>query len=319
MKFIIHIGTHKTGSTLIQNICAKNSKNLRKYGIYYPTANYKSSGHHELAWAIRKKEHNIVDNLLSDIFKKCGSCDRILLSSEDFEFIQDLSYLKEHLNGHAVDVVACLRRQDRYLESEYNEHVKNFNIRYSEDIFKFFMYHNFDSRFNYKILLDNWSNISSDTNVKVLSYDNINKSGNLIQEFLKTSIGIEYLDILNQDDLAIRSNVSINPISLIYLTRLNKEKNIPIDYFNRFIYLISNNSFPINYKHNMSFLGREFASRLIKRYAITNNYVSDHYYSKKALFDNMHIDQELIDYYDDFSIDLYNYFKREAELMISMT
>lgn len=315
MKFIIHIGTHKTGSTLIQNICAKNSKNLRKYGICYPTDNYKNSGHHELAWAIRKKEHNIVDKLFSHILKKRGSCDRILLSSEDFEFVSDLSYLKEILNGHAVDVVVCLRRQDRYLESEYNEHVKNFNIRYSEDIFKFFMYHKFDARFNYKNLLDNWSNISSDKNVKILSYDNVINSGNLIQEFLKTSIGIECLDILTQDDLAIRSNVSINPVALIYLTRLNKERNISIDYFNRFVDVISNHSFPIKYKNNISFLGREFGSRLIKRYAITNNYVSDNYYSKKPLFNDMNIDQELVDYYNDFSIDLYNYFKRKAELM----
>ncbi len=42
MRFVIHIGTHKTGTSSLQTFCVANRRTLLDQGIYYPTNKYAS-------------------------------------------------------------------------------------------------------------------------------------------------------------------------------------------------------------------------------------------------------------------------------------
>lgn len=60
-KVVFHIGQHKTGSKFLQTFLALNSKNLKRYGVYYPTSfNYQKisayrNSHFNLFALIRKE------------------------------------------------------------------------------------------------------------------------------------------------------------------------------------------------------------------------------------------------------------------------
>ena len=56
MKFILHVGTHKTGTTSIQKYCRKNEDVLKEESILYPNFDVigkpKRYAHHEVAHAL---------------------------------------------------------------------------------------------------------------------------------------------------------------------------------------------------------------------------------------------------------------------------
>ena len=48
-KFILHIGTNKTGTTAIQSFLYNNSQQIRNLGFSYPDFGIHNHGHHNLA------------------------------------------------------------------------------------------------------------------------------------------------------------------------------------------------------------------------------------------------------------------------------
>ncbi|WP_146140413.1 hypothetical protein [Zobellella endophytica] len=308
MKIIIHIGTHKTGSTLIQKLCAQNHERLKDHGIHYPVGFFSQAGQHELAWAVKNNNHELADKLINDILHTCGSSHTIFLSSEEFEFINDFRYLREKLQDHSVEVVAFLRRQDKYLESEYNQHVKMFDVKFSDDIFKFFMYHNFEQRFNYHRLLHRWKENIPGSEVRAFSYDKAAKSGVLVQSFFRDILKVDHTKIIDEADLNKKSNVSINPLGLIYLARFNKEKNIDPQTYQRFIKNISEYDFPSVPGKKNAFLSTDFSRRIVSRYAMSNRQTVIKFCDMAGLFDEHFDDANVIDYYHDFHDDLYKHF-----------
>lgn len=45
---VLHIGTHKTGTTSFQNMMWKNARKLANYGVIYPRIHARHTGHHGL-------------------------------------------------------------------------------------------------------------------------------------------------------------------------------------------------------------------------------------------------------------------------------
>ena len=76
----LHVGPHKTGTTLLQKFMLDNTPALAEQGLVYPSNYIKIFGHHEL----RQK---IVDRALSDEDVQFinQSTQNILFSSEDFK------------------------------------------------------------------------------------------------------------------------------------------------------------------------------------------------------------------------------------------
>ncbi len=145
MKYTLHIGQSKTGTTALQDFLSRNRKKLREFGICYP--DYYSGG-----VALNLENHNAFSESLTghkrfprftaekyfkqfnDQAEKFG-CHTILLSAESFfgghprawEIPPDRDYadmygaklqkLKSLIKEQPCVVVVYLRRQDERLES----------------------------------------------------------------------------------------------------------------------------------------------------------------------------------------------------------
>lgn len=133
MRVILHIGTHKTGTTSIQEFCQGNRSHLASAGIDYPQTYLVPSrryfGHHCLPWQLlgqgpdRRPWPDGLDDPLGDLRERVERDDAaaVLLSSENFCRLgsDGVERLRDALAGVRVDVMLYLRRQDLYLQSLY--------------------------------------------------------------------------------------------------------------------------------------------------------------------------------------------------------
>ncbi|MDB6455123.1 hypothetical protein [Falsirhodobacter sp. 20TX0035] len=120
---LLHVGPHKTGTTALQRFWQENRDHLARNGVLYPG---QDDAHHALAhdllgWKVRKFDR---DKLLA----ACAEieCDTVILSSEDFSFLNtdQLRRLRNLLEGHEVRVVYFLRRIPDALYSFWQETIK---------------------------------------------------------------------------------------------------------------------------------------------------------------------------------------------------
>lgn len=117
MRVIIHIGTHKTGSTALQMSLSRSK------GFLYPKSGRPpqhaiSFGHHLLPWSLtRGHDLKAWDDLDSEM---SGSrLDKVVLSSEEFDTLNEdqIDFVASRLPD--AEVVMYLRRQDKFVQSMY--------------------------------------------------------------------------------------------------------------------------------------------------------------------------------------------------------
>jgi len=95
MKLYLHCGYHKTGSSFLQTLFARNRDSLRESGIHFPVASREydmisgeiSPGNGpELAKAIKENDNQKSSELIAGYVSdaKRNGCDSILISSENF-------------------------------------------------------------------------------------------------------------------------------------------------------------------------------------------------------------------------------------------
>jgi len=122
MRLIIHGGIHRTGSTALQKFLSGNRQLLARHGITYP---FDTANHQRIAWDIfagRLPGPKLV-SLLQEATAG-GDNQALLLSGEDFSIHKDLTWLKPVSAAFQVEAHFYLRRQDIWLMSWYNQHVK---------------------------------------------------------------------------------------------------------------------------------------------------------------------------------------------------
>ena len=160
-KLYLHIGTHKTGTTEIQQslIFAKNNLVKEKiiYLPYFPSS-------FELM-RIKCLDNNMVaqcTDYLQEQTKRYSSQFRFIMSFEGFSGDLEQGYknsrliaqtLKEATSEFDVSVIVYLRRQDTFLESAYTQ------LIHQGESFSFSEFrNNYDfSSFNWLDLLNNYS------------------------------------------------------------------------------------------------------------------------------------------------------------------
>ncbi|MEK8016659.1 MAG: glycosyltransferase, partial [Candidatus Parabeggiatoa sp.] len=149
----IHIGIHKTGTTSLQALFAKNKLLLERKDIYYPTEGLYSVNNrrHLLAHAvcdkpIPEKFRRIIElenieftkeKCIADIRRDVDStdCNHILITSENFwgSDLKALNKLKSVFDKLSFEprfiIIAYVRRQDKYIISEYNQEVKDKRVQ----------------------------------------------------------------------------------------------------------------------------------------------------------------------------------------------
>ncbi len=226
MQLFLHIGAHKTGTTSLQNAFHASRGRLSKAGLNYPASHDGRKGHHDLAVAIRSE--NSVDEIAAYYRKVLTSKDHSagLLSSEEFEFFakpHEFETLKETLSGFDTKILFWVRRQDKFLESEYSQHVTMEGTAYPGSLNDFFYRYDFRRRFNFVRITDLWSSHFGADNIRVRVYDrDILKNGSSIDDCLG-AIGFGDQQIAMDQ---IETNHSLNGSALDLVRRLN-EMNAP--------------------------------------------------------------------------------------------
>jgi len=125
-KIYVHIGTHKTGSTSIQNFLSSHTGPLLRENILFPSAGRHLLGHHHIAWELREDERlgglgGYLQNLLDEL--QGSSSETAVISSEDFEYMSryplQLRGFMDALRavGYEPVLVAFFRERNAYLRS----------------------------------------------------------------------------------------------------------------------------------------------------------------------------------------------------------
>lgn len=202
MNIILHIGTHKTGTTSLQHFLAQNRKILHKRGLYYPSYTLVDfpdhTAHHELANALAgdPKAHMSIDDtkgFIEACEQEVTRNDTVFFSAESLfrqvkkkckldywgakeEFIREAAHL---FRRHEVKIMVVLRRQSDYAESIYQENIKKTDYSGS---FKEFVTR-FAPRFDYNRHLNIWQKHFKEVNAFV--YEDLQTDKGLIPNFLK--------------------------------------------------------------------------------------------------------------------------------------
>lgn len=224
MKTFLHVGTHKTGTTLIQRFAAANRAELKKRGLWYP--NYDFPGqpghytHHHFARAVAGEVSNqirpgqleaFVGRLAADaeqprtlllsselayrLAMKTGENVRVIegapkTAEETFwrrrgAYLTRLSRTLAPLNP---EVVIVLRGQGDYARSLYQEQVKA--SRYTESLRTFLK--DYRSRFEYFRQIGLLRELVGP--VKILIYEDLCEGGGLLENFF-AALGVDIRDM----------------------------------------------------------------------------------------------------------------------------
>lgn len=207
----------KTGTSAIQNFIKSNQIFFERNNFYFPPSNADAMNY--LAFSLLDKvpkyvhhklpiSANVLYEKLNDEIK-ISKQDNIILTTEAFYLISTKYFLgknatiKVHdfLNNSNYDfkIIAFLRRQDDYLETQYNQHIKthNFWSLYEKDIISF--YEEKKELFDFNLILNRWASVFGEENIKVTIYQ---KSRNIILDFL------EILGINEVPELSKESNIN---------------------------------------------------------------------------------------------------------------
>jgi hypothetical protein len=258
MKILyLHIGTTKTGSSAIQAFCSTNRSQLAKKGFYYPKSLYKypkirprRNGHFlfgalydEDGNRLKEQENARFEEGMAKIVEYFAKYDNIILSDEGLFLASNLvkknlwRLLKKHseTHGYTIRIITYLRRQDQFLMSRWNQHIKlNFSHNTWEDTLAYIME---KRRFvlQYAEKLDELSGYFGAENIIVRRYDRSSfPNGNIIADFLQIlglELTSEFVTAPDDDNVRLKGNTVeikriinsipyLNPEEITYLRQI---------------------------------------------------------------------------------------------------
>jgi hypothetical protein len=207
---ILHIGSHKAGSSSIQYFLARNAERLRPFGVIYPQIGRQRWAHHRIKNDLLADPQNMAGwNEVRDL-GKAHPDKRIVISSEGLETLKErhIAHLKRHLDGIPTRILVYVRDLASVLPSRYNQLTKmGINIR----DFDCFYAHRGPSR-GYELAsrTELWADVFGWENLRIRSLDSRSLAGgDLIQDLLSVlDVSLDELGGPAAEGLALR-NVSL--------------------------------------------------------------------------------------------------------------
>lgn len=236
-KLIIHIGTHKTGTTSIQETLGNSQDILKKHGIFYPPEppfnhyafsavflNNPMNSFYARAGGFQSIEELQTDlNALKVHWAKLFQYSQeeiFVISAENFDAYEDgeVVKLKRFVNVYFDDIkiIVYMRHPITGIISRWEENIKHLNSQpSSEEILK-----NVKKRYSFTFL-ESWLKYFGKENVIVRPFDNkALKNGDLIEDFFH-SVNIPDINI-NELNIC-RSNESLGKNVVLFLLEYNKK------------------------------------------------------------------------------------------------
>lgn len=214
MTIVLHIGSHKTGTTAIQRYLARHRQPLSAQGIWYPRdsellENGRDSYNHlNIARSLdctgkpKTYSNEQLRQMVAALVARARDYDTTIVSAEAFwrigfgrhpadgnnsilwkRKLNNVAHIRQ-LFGESADVtvVAALRERAVYLQSSYSEFI--LATYYQKSIHKFLAYIQHVS--DYLQQLESWQ---SQFPVRVLSYEQLCAQGDLPVAFLSALLG----------------------------------------------------------------------------------------------------------------------------------
>ena len=263
---IIHIGTHKTGTSALQRTLSRNSERLLKAGVRYLRAGREGvTAHHDLAHALRKRlDKSVWQEVRKELAESQSSIN--LISSEAFWFC-DPERLKEELpDAKDVRVVVYLRRQDRYLQSLYKQTVAG-----GRKIGFAAWLEERRHRGNYLPVLERWAIQFGRDAITIRPYERDGKTIDTIVDF-GSFLGCNLVE--PQKKGKIRGNASPRRELLHFIRAFNK-LNLEVDRDKLFFTLIHRNK---EYTRSADLLTHAESVAMMHEFAEENRKIAELYY-----------------------------------------
>lgn len=169
-RLILHIGTHKTGTTAIQNWLASRTRDLAREGWHYGATDRPpypwNNKHNSLFSALREERfEGELQAILAD--HAASGLPNLILSEEGlslpcFVKFRAVRALARHYD---ITVVALFRRQDLFIESFWNQMCKQGNCGRNLETFATTDWNR--RRMDYASLLDFWAGF---TRIRAAAY-----------------------------------------------------------------------------------------------------------------------------------------------------
>ncbi len=205
-RLILHIGTHKTGSTTIQNYLYYNRLWLRFAGVYYPKPIngplFYTNNHSDLRDTARSEgkprgpslhpQFGAHDALLGQYvrsIKEKGNHTNILScegwSSNLNRYARRLAPLSQHFD---VTVIAFIRRPDYWIERFYAQRIANIQHRETRSFEDFIAQPHIDTYlYNRTRLFGWWAKAFGAAAVQVIPFEPAAPGFDLINRFLENA------------------------------------------------------------------------------------------------------------------------------------
>ncbi len=220
-KTYLHIGAHKTGSTLIQRTLQTESEKLLEKGIFYNPKFYDMARFLNEKSPINKDEVTTIKKLFTEI-QNDPIIEILIASGEAFAGDQLSSYinsssiaadLRRIIDGE-VEVILFTRRQDTYFESQYQMLVKGGSKMKFEEFIQ--SPYRFDMDWNR--LIEAYATVFGDNHITVMPYESFfSKNQNGFLKFMEI-VGSDFSKSPTQ---MLRVNQSMQPRFLEILRRSN--------------------------------------------------------------------------------------------------
>lgn len=224
-RIFLHIGSHKTATTFLQNSFANNPAALAEIGVLYPRSGMIYQAHFKLSGELRDRAlaERPLDRLpewaamLAEI--DASPLQTILLSSEEFGWGTDPERLAVLAERYEVKIVFYLRSPDSHMESFYNQFVKDFITRESRTLETYIAEEPLTFLDTAK-LLKPWAEIFGPEAICLRLFDKAFLPDGILPDFLRV-LGAKKIPVFRAPDVSILHKVSLPPDALEYLRLTN--------------------------------------------------------------------------------------------------
>jgi len=325
MKAVIHIGTHKTGTTTIQSLLENNRQALKKQGVFVPTdaphhrlitATYHpktwesgplfsfkghvNHNHHARKDFLNKvfnkcispeQQHKLWGKYRREIEKNCNKEDTVIFTSEHFcHFLEnEVARVKELLDSLFEDttVVLYLRRQPEFLVSQYHQFVLS---GAAWNIFDFVNMPEDRSILAYHQIVKRWSIFGKDK-IKIRIFDRkAFHENDLLSDFAAT-VGFDLAGLKRVEN---RNEAVMSSAEVEFMRSLNSHIPMQIDPHTRNPnYSKQVRKYIGNYARKNSggstkgyHFNRNEAKQILDKYREGNDWIAQEYLGKEHLFDD---------------------------------
>ena len=239
-KLVIHIGTHKTGSTTIQNYLNFNRLWLRMLGINYPKpvhgTIFHANNHADLRDTARcegqrrnphiHRAYGPFDDVLARYIDNMLALRKPLniMSCEGWSanlnlFADRMAALKDHFD---VSVIAFVRRPDYWIESLYRQRVVNIQHQESRSFEEFSSLKSMETAiYDRARILGWWGKVFGHDNVTAIPYEPAIADFDLLDRFLDCA-GVGHGAVRHLPLRRARANPSLSAAQIEIIRLMHK-------------------------------------------------------------------------------------------------